>query len=206
MKTIVTITGPTCSGKDYLLQYFLYIGYAKLVSVTTRPPRPGEVEGESYYFIGEEEFAELKSSQAFSQTVEFSQYNYGVTYSEIEKKLEARNNIAFVIVEPGGVDQYAKVCKELGYGHFKLFVDTKQEIIEARMQDRTVSQLSQKELSDTKIEGILRRYKEVITGKERDWNKLQDWDLVLDGTMPGFKNHTYFLNAYTGTQLLQGSK
>ena len=53
--TLITLTAPTCSGKSYLLDALTKDWCSRIVSTTTRPPRPGECEGIDYHFISEEE-------------------------------------------------------------------------------------------------------------------------------------------------------
>lgn len=194
MKTIVTITGPTCSGKDHLLKYFQSLGHAKLVSTTTRPKRPGEVDGEGYYFITEQEFEALNSAGLFSQTVQFSNYNYGVTYAEIHKRFETQD-VVFVIVEPSGVPQYERVARELECNIFKMFVQTSDETINERVTERTIESLLVCNLDREKVAGILRRHTSVITGEERSWHKVHEWNVVVAGTESPEVNYLQFLTA-----------
>ena len=55
---LVVISGPSGVGKSTVVRRLLKIyPEAKLsISSTTRPPRPGEVHGQHYYFITQEEF------------------------------------------------------------------------------------------------------------------------------------------------------
>lgn len=62
---LIVITGRSGSGKDSVLDRLLLNpqvvekGFKKLVTHATRPIRPGEVEGSSYYFISEEEIFDM---------------------------------------------------------------------------------------------------------------------------------------------------
>ena len=52
MKPILVITGPSGVGKGTLIKGLLerMEGLTLAVSATTRPPRPGEVDGRDYHF------------------------------------------------------------------------------------------------------------------------------------------------------------
>jgi len=48
--------GKSASGKDYLTKQDVAKGWRNFVTCTTRPPRPGEVDGVDYWFLSEKEF------------------------------------------------------------------------------------------------------------------------------------------------------
>ncbi len=65
---LIVITGITASGKDTLMNHFIENGDAiQLLSYTTRPKRPGEVNGVDYHFISQEEFESQLVEGAFFQ-------------------------------------------------------------------------------------------------------------------------------------------
>ena len=70
------------------------------VSATTRPPRPGEVEGQSYYFVTKERFEDMIAQNAF---VEYDAH-MGNYYGTPEKQLEEKMLVGSVIldIEPVG--------------------------------------------------------------------------------------------------------
>ena len=55
---LIVIAGPSAVGKGTLASYIVdnFPGFALSVSATTRPPRPGELEGVSYFFLDNEQF------------------------------------------------------------------------------------------------------------------------------------------------------
>lgn len=59
------------------------------VSATTRPPRPGEVDGVSYYFYDPEEFATLIRNEDMLEWAEYSGYLYGTPRRPVESRLES---------------------------------------------------------------------------------------------------------------------
>ncbi len=58
---LVVISGPSGVGKDTVLDHMKQRGlpFHFVVTATTRPIRPGEVEGEDYFFVEEQEFLDM---------------------------------------------------------------------------------------------------------------------------------------------------
>ncbi|MFX8425945.1 guanylate kinase, partial [Acinetobacter baumannii] len=65
--TLFIVCAPSGAGKSSLVKALLSrIQDIKLsISFTTRPPRPGEVNGVDYFFISSEQFAERKEKGEF---------------------------------------------------------------------------------------------------------------------------------------------
>jgi guanylate kinase len=59
------------------------------VSVTTRRPRPGEVDGRHYHFVDDAEFDRLVASGALLEWAQFSGHRYGTPRRPLKEKLEA---------------------------------------------------------------------------------------------------------------------
>ncbi len=66
------------------------------VSVTTRPPRPGEEEGVDYYFVTNEQYDEFLKQDAFYEYVD-SQYGsrYGTLRSEVDSFINVGQDVLF---------------------------------------------------------------------------------------------------------------
>jgi len=58
---LIVISGPSGVGKDTILDHMKQRGlpFHFVVTATTRPIRPGEVEGEDYFFVEEQEFLDM---------------------------------------------------------------------------------------------------------------------------------------------------
>jgi guanylate kinase len=59
------------------------------VSVTTRPPRPGEVDGREYHFVGDSEFDRLVASGALLEWATFAGHRYGTPRAPLTERLQA---------------------------------------------------------------------------------------------------------------------
>ena len=70
------------------------------VSATTRPPRPGEVEGESYYFVSHAQFTAMIEADAFLEYDNHAKNSYGTPRAQLEEKLKTSHVI--LDIEPNG--------------------------------------------------------------------------------------------------------
>src|SRR5215469_12344945 len=57
------------------------------VSVTTRPPRPGEMRGREYHFVSEPEFDAMAERGELLESAQFAGYRYGTPRRPVEEKL-----------------------------------------------------------------------------------------------------------------------
>jgi guanylate kinase len=59
------------------------------VSVTTRPPRPGEAHGREYYFVGERDFDAMAADGKLLEWAQFAGNKYGTPRAPVEERLQA---------------------------------------------------------------------------------------------------------------------
>jgi len=75
---IVVISGPSGSGKSTIVSRLKALpGVFYSVSVTSRPPRPGELDGRDYRFVSRGEFETMISAGAFAEHAEVVGNLYG---------------------------------------------------------------------------------------------------------------------------------
>jgi guanylate kinase len=81
------ITGPSGVGKGTLIRGLLerVPGLELSVSATTRPPRPGEVDGREYHFLNPEEFDRRVRAGDFVEHAVYAGNRYGTLRSELER-------------------------------------------------------------------------------------------------------------------------
>jgi len=70
------------------------------VSATTRAPRPGEVDGESYYFVSKEKFEDMIAHNEFVEYDAHMNNYYGTPEAQLNEKLETGSVI--LDIEPNG--------------------------------------------------------------------------------------------------------
>src|SRR5688572_7444262 len=106
---ILTISGPTAVGKNTLVKELLKKDPSLHVSIsfTTRPPRPGEVDGINYHFVTKEKFLELEADDYFIEWAENHSHLYGTAEEELRAGSENGRDIVLEI-DYQGVRQIKK--------------------------------------------------------------------------------------------------
>lgn len=94
---LVVLAGPTAVGKGtiaaYVRTYFPAVWFS--VSMTTRKPRPGEVDGVHYHFVDDQEFDRLvEAGQFLEHAVVHGHAKYGTPRGPVERALaEGRDTL-----------------------------------------------------------------------------------------------------------------
>jgi guanylate kinase len=99
---LVILSGPSGAGKDSVRELLLEWEprMHRVVTATTRAPRPGEVEGRDYHFISEETFDELLATGGFIEHAFVYDHRNGVPRIEVEDPLAfGRDAVARVDVQ-----------------------------------------------------------------------------------------------------------
>ena len=115
-KTFI-ISGPSGVGKSTVLKE-LFQDRDDLcfsVSATTRPPRPGEINGVHYHFTDVDEFHKMISEDAFLEYAEYVGNFYGTPKAPVEKWLEEGRDVVLEIEVQGGrqIKKVAPDCVSL---------------------------------------------------------------------------------------------
>ena len=83
-KIIVCLIGKSAAGKDSIaLLLSKHPGWHNVVSCTTRPKREKEIEGESYYFLTPDEFAQKVLNGEMLEATYFNDWHYGTLKSSL---------------------------------------------------------------------------------------------------------------------------
>ena len=110
---LVVFSGPSGSGKGTVLKEALKKddNLKVSVSVTTRSPREGEVDGVDYIFYSQEQFLDLVSRDGFLEWACFCENYYGTPKAEIEAQLNDGKNVILEI-EVQGAMKIREKCPE----------------------------------------------------------------------------------------------
>lgn len=108
MGKLFVISGASGVGKSTVLKQVMEArkDLAFSVSATTRAPRPGEVDGQSYYFITKAQFEEMIARNEFLEYDAHMDNFYGTPEGQLEEKL-AKGNV-ILDIEPNGAFQVRK--------------------------------------------------------------------------------------------------
>lgn len=111
---LIVLSGPSGVGKGTVCKALLARNpQVKLsVSATTRAPRPGEVEGVSYFFKTREEFERMIAAGEFLEYMDvFGMNYYGTPRSYVEQQLAEGNDIVLEIDVKGAMN-VKRLCPE----------------------------------------------------------------------------------------------
>ncbi len=84
--TLLVLSAPSGAGKTTLVKALLTRDPALRFSIsyTTRPPRPGETDGQDYCFVGRAEFEKMAGGGAFLEHAEVFGNFYGTSSAQVE--------------------------------------------------------------------------------------------------------------------------
>ena len=108
---LIVISGPSGAGKSTVV--FKAIEGREDVcfstSVTTRKPRPGEVDGREYFFVDPDRFKEMVENDELLEHAEYVANSYGTPRAYVEEKLEAGVNVLLDIEFQGARQVHEKM-------------------------------------------------------------------------------------------------
>jgi len=98
MSLLVIISSPSGGGKDSVINALLkrIPNSTRLITTTTRPKRPGNVDGKDYYFISKEDFLKKIAAGDFLEHNFYAENYYG---SEKKHLAEAEKKYALVLTQ-----------------------------------------------------------------------------------------------------------
>jgi guanylate kinase len=99
---LVVISGPSGAGKSSVVAGIRRrrpIHFS--VSVTTRPPRPGEVEGTHYSFVTPEQFVAMAGNGELMEWAEYNGNLYGTPAAAVKTQLEQGRDVLLEIEVQG---------------------------------------------------------------------------------------------------------
>ncbi|WP_288934977.1 guanylate kinase [uncultured Sphingomonas sp.] len=96
---LFVLSSPSGAGKSTIARKLLAADQelAMSVSATTRPMRPGEVEGKDYHFVDLEEFRRMVAEDEFLEWAHVFNHRYGTPRAQVESMLAAGKDVLFDI-------------------------------------------------------------------------------------------------------------
>ncbi len=101
---LIIFSGPSGVGKGTVRELFFDredLNLAYSISMTTRKPREGEVDGKDYYFVSRERFEEAIANDELLEHAEFVGNYYGTLISEVERLRNLGKNVLLEIEVQG---------------------------------------------------------------------------------------------------------
>jgi len=133
---MVLIAGPSGAGKTTIVKYLENTfpdSFKEAVSHTTRPIRPGEINGVHYHFVDKKEFERMIENNELIEYMKIYDNYYGLSKKEIESIL-AEGKIPLIIVYPTALPSYKEYCEEIGC--LKLFFTAPKDVLIERLKAR----------------------------------------------------------------------
>lgn len=96
---LIVLTGPSGVGKGTLLRSLLQ-RHPELyfsVSATTRSPRPGEIDGQHYYFVSRDKFQQMVEADELLEWAEFAGNYYGTPRLPVERQIQQGQSVILEI-------------------------------------------------------------------------------------------------------------
>ncbi|MCF8031739.1 MAG: guanylate kinase [Desulfarculaceae bacterium] len=131
---IIVLSGPPGAGKSTIAERVRAempeLAYS--VSLTTRDPRPGEVDGKDYHFVSQEEFQRRIAAGEMAEYEEIFGNLYGTSEKVIRQAL-AQGHDLFLDTDVNGAEQLKKRFPE---GVFVFLLPPSPKILEERLRGR----------------------------------------------------------------------
>ena len=117
---MIIYSGPSGVGKGTIMGKLMPMEDLRLVSsvsMTTRKPREGEVEGVNYFYVTKKRFKEAIKNDELLEYAEYVKNYYGTPREYVEKQLKKGNNVVLEI-EVQGARQVMEKMKD----HVSIFI------------------------------------------------------------------------------------
>lgn len=173
----MVLSSPSGAGKTTLARRLIEAdpGIAMSVSVTTRPPRPGEVNGRDYNFIDEAAFKRMREADELLEWARVFDNFYGTPRTPVEKAIKSGRDILFDIDWQGA----QQLSEKLKHDVVRVFIlPPSAAALEKRLQTRAQDSAD-----------VVRRRMEAASAEISHWPEY-DYVIVnasLDASMAGLK-------------------
>lgn len=132
---LVVLSGPSGVGKGTVRKALFQMPHHDLVysvSMTTRPPREGEVDGVDYYFVDKETFLQRIKDNKFLEWAEFVGNYYGTPKDKVDEQLDKGKEVVLEIEVEGAL----QVRKQMKDAVFIFLVPPGKKALYERLKNR----------------------------------------------------------------------
>ena len=112
---LIVLSSPSGAGKTTISRMLLEADgdVTMSISATTRPSRPGEVEGVDYHFVDDAEFDQLIAANEFVEWAPVFGYRYGTPKAPVKQALRDGRDILFDIDWQGTQQLHSAMGEDL---------------------------------------------------------------------------------------------
>lgn len=112
---LFVLSSPSGAGKSTLARKILYSDtqISLSVSATTRPPRPGEVDGADYHFVDVPKFKQMVADGALLEWAHVFGHRYGTPKAPVEEILSQGRDVLFDIDWQGTQQLYQEAGNDI---------------------------------------------------------------------------------------------
>jgi len=174
---LMVLSSPSGAGKTTLARRLIESDneIAMSVSVTTRPPRPGEAEGRDYFFIDDAAFKRMRETDALLEWARVFDNFYGTPRASVEKAIKSGRDVLFDIDWQGA----QQLSEKMKHDVVRVFIlPPSAAALEKRLQTRAQDSAE-----------VVRRRMEAASAEISHW---PEYDYVIvnasvDASMAGLK-------------------
>lgn len=171
---MIIIVGKSGSGKDSVVKKLTnFYDYKKIVTWTTRPMRPKEIQDVTYHFTDEETFEEKIEEGFFAEWKKYESIEGTWYYGTALLDLTTFNEDKIIILTPDG---YQEIKDIIGKDTLTVYLKSKNRILKSRLKKRgdNPKEIKRRLRHDKKdFKGIEKEVDVVIENNKRDL-----WDIA----------------------------
>ena len=174
---LMVLSSPSGAGKTTLARRLVEADaeIAMSVSVTTRPPRPGETDGRDYHFIDDKRFERMREGDELLEWARVFDNFYGTPRAPVEAAIKSGRDILFDIDWQGA----QQLSEKMKHDVVRVFIlPPSVTALERRLQTRAQDSVE-----------VVRRRMEAASAEISHWPEY-DYVIVnadIDGSLAGLK-------------------
>ena len=174
---LMVLSSPSGAGKTTLARRLVEADaeIAMSVSVTTRPPRPGETDGRDYHFIDDKRFVRMREGDELLEWARVFDNFYGTPRAPVEAAIKSGRDILFDIDWQGA----QQLSEKMKHDVVRVFIlPPSVTALERRLQTRAQDSVE-----------VVRRRMEAASAEISHWPEY-DYVIVnadIDGSLAGLK-------------------